>query len=218
MESKKQIEENLELIESTTGMGRMEISEDLGYSKGYISEILGPNGTVTDKFLAKFKSKYQHLLTTQPPLPPTDSIVQLEDVTGKLIPLNDNRARVLPDYDRLIMEYFRNKNKATHFYRVEDLTMHALFFPGDLLLLVEDDTSIIISGEIFVIEFVNGKSTVRYVHYDPNNSNLFNLVPYNKSAGVTPGISRDLIKRMFKIVHLSRQLESPINNSVIAFK
>ena len=144
--------------------------------------------------------------------------VNLLDLEGNLIPLDDKRIRSMPDYDKLILDFFKGSNKATHFYRVNDLTMYAIYMPGDLLILVEADWSIIISGELFVIEFMNGKTAVRYIHYNERDQNLFDLKAYNKSVGVTPGVPRSSIKRMFKIVHLSRKVESAANNVVVDFQ
>lgn len=218
MISKEEFERRLNIVEQETGMGRLELSVDLGYGPSRFSEILGPNGKLTERLLEKFDLKYGHLYTALPPMKPTNNTVQLLDMNGKLIPLNDQRTNVLPDYEKLIVDHFKSNNQATHIYRIEDLTMHSIFFPSDLLILVEADTSIIIAGELFVIEFLNGKTVVRYIHYNEKDPSLFDLKAYNKSVGVTPGIPRDAIKRMFKIVHLSRKLESTVNNSVVAFQ
>ena len=222
--SKAEIIEIFDELEANHGITREDIAQDVEISRNYLYQVLGKDNTqdLNPRIAFKFNAyidKHLHLLPQKPPpMPPTEK-VQLLDLNGKLIPLDDSATtNVLPDYEKLIVDYFKGRKQASHIYRIEDLTMHSIFFPGDLLLLVEADRAIIISGELFVIEFNNGKTVVRYVQYNEKDPSLYDLKTYKSSMGTTPGVPPAAIKRMFKIVHLSRKMESPVNNSVVPFQ
>lgn len=70
MISKDDFRTLVETIEFQSKKSRQDISVDLGYGKTYISEMLGPRGTISQKFVNQLKRAYSIPLENPKTTPP----------------------------------------------------------------------------------------------------------------------------------------------------
>lgn len=103
MASKEELRTLVEIVEFETGKTRQDIAIAMGYGKTYISEMLGPKGKVSAKFVTQLHARYKEYLgnpksgkpkETQTEKPPHDEH-ETVSIDRKYLDLLERQSRIL---------------------------------------------------------------------------------------------------------------------------
>jgi len=173
-------------------LAQITISKELGYNANHISRILAEDGVISEDFVLKFNSKYGDILKINHHGSPHHPPMDIQKISAQPMQL-DNNLKVLPN--RLPYPF----DDAEYLYRFTGDSMYPKIPSGaELAVKKIADTSVIISGEIYLIYLKNGLSTVRYINLIDDNQDELILAPYNERAKNTK-VSRKDIAHLFKI-------------------
>jgi transcriptional regulator with XRE-family HTH domain len=204
---KDQIKAKLKKLKKFAGLDRKQVADLVDLSPAYLNQMLGKDGKLPPRFIRMFNDLcniYLNILpseTTQPKLIGLTTPKPLEITNKKLkVEMQDNTLYIKRKDDSGFTDYAHRMTAATHFHEVEGDAMHPSIQRGAGLLITEIDKNLIIGGEAYVIELLNGMTVVRYIKFDEKEPQKLILTSYNKSAGETFNIEKADLKRLFKIL------------------
>lgn len=181
-----------------------ELADLLGVSKSYMSEMENKKVPVSDTVLDKFKEKFgefDEFLRMEEPEPRYGKKKNIPyyntEVFATPSPAMEDIQAMQPEF-YIPIPYFRDCDFAV---RVSGDSMYPKFRHGDIIVCKEiKERDFILAGEVyFIVTKTSGYRCLKYLHYNPENTNTMMMVSHNEKAGPPQPIEKDDILHLYLV-------------------